>query len=801
MNKFKFCISFLIGMTGLLSSAYSQKKSGEVQPVYKNSNASVEARVADLVARMSAEEKVGQITALLGWEMVEKNGSQIRQSAKFEKAITGSHTGMLWATLRADPWTRKTLTTGLNPRQAAEATNALQKYVVEKSRLGIPMLFAEECMHGHMAIGTTVFPTAIGQGSTWDPELIQQMATAIAKETRLQGAHIGYGPILDMAREPRWSRVEESFGEDPFLIAAMGTAVVKGFQGDHLNSGVNLASTLKHFAAYGISEGGQNGGSVTVGERELFQNYLPPFKAAVKAGAYSVMTSYNSLDGIPCTSNKFLLTNVLRNEWGFKGFLVSDLGSIEGICYTHHVAANTTESAAMAIHAGMDADLGGNGFGEALLTAVKTGRVSEKELDVAVSRVLKLKFEMGLFENPYVDPVIAEKEIRSKAHIDLARQVAKESAVLLKNNNRLLPLDKHIKSIAVIGPNADNMYNQLGDYTAPQAENNVVTVLKGIKNKVLPGTEVFYAKGCAIRDTSSLGFAEAVEIARKSQVAIVVLGGSSARDFKTEYENTGAANVSKSKSAENISDMESGEGYDRTSLDLMGRQLELLQEIVKTGTPVVLVLIKGRPLNLNWPANHVDAMIDTWYPGQEGGNALADILFGDYNPAGRLSVSIPRSVGQIPVYYNYKLPMKHNYVEGEASPLYSFGYGLSYTHFGYSGLKISVNENQDSVTVHVQCSVKNEGKMAGDEVVQLYLRDKVSSVVLPVKQLKGFKRISIAEGQEKTVSFTLDADDLKLLNQEMKWVVEPGDFELQIGSSSDDIRLHQDFHVSNLHRL
>lgn len=764
--------------------------------VYKDAKTPIDQRVADLVGRMTIEEKVGQVTALLGWEMYQKQGIKIVASESFQKAIKDQHIGMLWATLRADPWTRKTLITGLTPQQAAEATNALQKYSVENSRLGIPMLYAEECMHGHMAIGTTVFPTAIGQASTWNPELIQQMGRAIAKETRLQGAHIGYGPILDMAREPRWSRVEETFGEDPFLIGEMGKAVVKGFQGTSLNSGVNVASTLKHFAAYGVSEGGQNGGSVTVGTRELMQNYLPPFQKVINVGAYSVMTSYNSLDGIPCTSNKFLLTDLLRKQWGFQGFVVSDLGSVEGIYYTHHIASNTVESASMAINAGLDADLGGNGFGKALLEALNKGLVSEQTLNVAVSRVLKLKFEMGLFENPYVDTKKPLTEIRNAEHIALARQLARESAILLKNEGNLLPLDKNIKSIAVIGPNADNIYNQLGDYTAPQSENNVVTVLQGIKNKVGKGTEVRYVKGCSIRDTSTANIAEAIEAARKSQVAVVVLGGSSARDFKTSYESTGAANVSQTKGEEAISDMESGEGFDRTSLDLMGKQLELLQEIVKTGTPVVLVLIKGRPLNLNWPANHVRTIIDMWYPGLEGGNALADILFGDYNPAGRLPISIPRSVGQLPIYYNYKLPVKHAYVEGEATPLFPFGYGLSYSQFEYTKLQIAVSEIPDKLEVNVQCTVKNAGKYAGDEVVQLYLRDKVSSVVLPVKQLKGFRRINILAGQEKAVSFTLTADDLKLLNPDMNWVVEPGDFEVQIGASSEDIRLKDIFHLS-----
>ncbi|MCX6237298.1 MAG: glycoside hydrolase family 3 C-terminal domain-containing protein, partial [Bacteroidia bacterium] len=669
------------------------------KPLYRNPDETVDVRVKDLIARMTPEEKVGQLSVLLGWEMYQKEGENVIPANNFILAIKQRNPGMLWATLRADPWTKKSLLTGLYPQQAAEATNALQKYVIENTRLGIPLLFAEECAHGHMAIGTTVFPTSIGQASTWDPELIQQMAAVIAKETRLQGAQIGYGPVLDLAREPRWSRVEETFGEDPCLTSEMGKAVVKGFQGKNLKSGVNVVSTLKHFIAYGISDGGQNGGSVAIGNRELAQYYMPPFRAAIEAGALSVMTAYNSVDGIPNSSNKYLLTDVLRNQWRFPGFFVSDLGSIESLLSAQRVAGSSAEAAALAINAGLDADLGGNGFDKALLDAVNRRLVTMDVLDRAVSNVLRIKFEMGLFENSFVDPQKAGSEVRSSDNIEIARQVARESVILLKNNKSLLPLDKNIKSIAVIGPNADNMYNQLGDYTAPQNENNVVTVLKGIKNKVSRDTKVRYIKGCAIRDTLTFNIKEAVEAAKNSQVVILVLGGSSARDFKTKYENTGAARVSGEKEKVSISDMESGEGFDRVSLDLMGKQLELAAEIVKTGIPVVAVLIKGRPLNLNWLQEHVPAIIDAWYPGQEGGTAIADVLFGDYNPAGRLPLSIPKSIGQLPVYYDYKAPEKHSYVEGDALPLYPFGYGLSYTKFDYSNLKIDVSEGSDSIRV------------------------------------------------------------------------------------------------------
>ena len=793
MTKKIFAV--IITLSLFLTNTWNQSKTS-TKPLYLSASVSTEERLNDLVSRMTLEEKIGQISIPLGWEMYQKENGKISYSAKFEETIKQRHSGMFWATLRADPWTKKTLTTGLNPKEAAEATNALQKYAIENSRLGIPVLFAEECMHGHMAIGTTVFPTAIGQASTWNPELIEQMGAVIAKETRLQGGHIGYGPILDVAREPRWSRVEETFGEDTYLISQMGKALVKGFQGNDLKSGINVASTLKHFAAYGITEGGQNGGITSLGERDLFQYYLPPFKTTVDAGAWSVMTSYNSLDGIPCTSNKFLLTDVLRKQWGFDGFVVSDLGSIEGIHYTHHVGGTAAGAAALALNAGVDADLGSNGYGKALLEAVGKGLVTEEQIDRAVKNVLRLKFEMGLFENPYVDPQKAEKEVRSEENIALARQVAKESIILLKNENALLPLDKNLKKIAVIGPNADVPYNQLGDYTAPQDEGNIITVLQGIRNKAGKSTDITYIKGCAIRDTTNLQIKEAVEAARKSQVAIVVLGGSSARDFKTNYESTGAAKVN-SDTEKTIGDMESGEGYDRKTLGLMGKQQLLVQEIAKTGTPVVVVLIKGRPLTLNRISENIPAIIDAWYPGQEGGNAIADVLFGDYNPAGRLPVSVPRSVGQLPVYYSHKPPEKHNYVEGGAGPLYPFGYGLSYTTFEYSDLHLGVSEEKDSLEVSISFSVKNTGNFDGDEVVQLYIRDKASSVVLPLKQLKRFGRVNIKSGDTKKIIFTLDKNDLMLYGQNRNWVTEPGTFEAMIGSSSEDIKLKGDFEVKN----
>ncbi|GAB2515959.1 glycoside hydrolase family 3 N-terminal domain-containing protein [Spirosoma aerophilum] len=774
------CLTLLVTVAG---------KPKEPIPLYKNPQAPIEKRVQDLLRRMTTEEKVGQLATLLGWEMYDKKGDVIEVSEKFKQAIRDQKIGMLWATLRADPWTQKTLTTGLNPTQAAQATNAIQKYAIENTRLGIPLLLAEECPHGHMAIGTTVFPTALGQGSTWDPALIQQMATAIAQEARLQGAHVGYGPVLDLAREPRWSRVEETYGEDPVLTSQMGMAVVRGFQGKSISSGVNIMSTLKHFAAYGVPEGGHNGGSVSPGFRDLHQAYLPAFRAAVGAGALSVMTAYNSIDGVPCTANAELLKTVLRDQWGFKGFTVSDLTSITGLYNRQHVAATAADAAALAINSGLDTDLSGYGFGKSLLEAIRQKKVPAAVLDTAVSRVLRQKFAMGLFDNPYVVPEKTSAGVKNADHVQLARRVAQESVVLLKNENNLLPLAKTLKHIAVIGPNADNVYNQLGDYTAPQPDGAVTTVLQGIRAKFGPGVTVTYAKGCSIRDTSSSGIAEAVATARQADVVVLVLGGSSARDFKTEYQTTGAATVN----AAVVSDMESGEGFDRSTLDLMGRQQELLEAVVKTGKPVVLIHIQGRPLNMNWAAAHVPAILTAWYPGQEGGNALADVLAGDYNPAGRLPLSIPKSVGQLPVYYNALKPENHGYVEVDAKPLFAFGYGLSYTTFDYRDLSINVSSAGQDITARVSFTVKNTGQRDGDEVVQLYVNDKVSSVVGPIRQLKKFQRVPLTAGEQKTIVFDLKADDLKFLNVDKQWVAEQGTFAVQIGSSSDAIKLTKDF--------
>ena len=749
-------------------------------PAYKDPSLSIDIRLSDLLSRMTLEEKVGQLLCPLGWEMYEIHGSEVHPSGKFKQLIKERNAGMLWATYRADPWTKKTLANGLNPELAAKAGNALQKYVMENTRLGIPMFLAEEAPHGHMAIGATVFPTGIGMAATWSLELVKEVGQVIAKEIRSQGGHISYGPVLDLTRDPRWSRVEETFGEDPVLSGILGASMVDGLGGGNLSQKYATIATLKHFLAYAVPEGGQNGNYASVGIRDLHQNFLPPFRKAIDSGALSVMTSYNSIDGIPCTSNHYLLTQLLRNEWKFCGFVVSDLYSIEGIHESHFVALTKENAAIQSVTAGVDVDLGGDAYTN-LCHAVQSGQMDKAVIDTAVCLVLRMKFEIGLFEHPYVDPKIAAKTVRRKEHIELARKIAQSSITLLKNENSILPLSKTINKVAVIGPNADNRYNMLGDYTAPQEDSNVKTVLDGILTKLSP-FRVEYVRGCAIRDTTVNEIEQAIKAARRSEVVIVVVGGSSARDFKTSYKETGAAVAEEGS----VSDMECGEGFDRASLSLLGRQQELLESLQKTGKPLIVVYIEGRPLEKNWASEYADALLTAYYPGQEGGNAIADVLFGDYNPSGRLPISVPRSVGQIPVYYNKKAPRNHDYVEMSSFPLYSFGYGMSYTTFEYSDLQVV---QKSARCFEVSFKVKNTGKYDGEEVSQLYMRDEYASVVQPMKQLKHFERFHLKKGEEKKVTFVLTEEDFFLVNYTLKKVVESGNFHLMIGAASNDIRL------------
>ena len=726
-------------------------------------------KVDVLLSQMTLEEKCGQLTCPIGFNFYGKEGDSLWLADDFIGMMDTLPLGSCWAVLRADPWSRKTVETGLKPRESARLLNMMQRHAVENTRLGIPLLFCEETPHGHMAVGTTVFPTGIGQASTWNPELLEKMGEVMGREVRLQGAQVGYGPVLDIARDPRWSRVEETMGEDPYLSGVLGAAVVNGMQ-------KHVCATLKHLAAYGIPQGGHNAATAEVGQNRLMTDYLPSFEKAIcEGGAKTVMTSYNTIDGVPCSANQWLLQAVLRKSWEFKGVVFSDLNAVNAIYATQHVAADPAEAAALALKAGVDIDLGGYNYGGFLKEALQRGLVTEADIDSAVRHVLQLKFDLGLFENPYVDEALAEAEVGTIENAQLAKQVALESAVLLKNDG-VLPFGENIKKVAVIGPNADNMYNQLGDYTAPQDLDRIVTMLEGIREK--GRAEVLYAKGCAVRDEADVNIDEAVKTAQTADVVVLVVGGSSARDFKTSYEETGAAIVNNQ-----ISDMDCGEGYDRSTLKLLGKQEELMQRIYTTGKPVVSVYIQGRPLDMNLAAEKSNVLLTLWYPGMEGGSALADILWGDYNPAGRLPISIPRSVGQIPVYYSQ--PQTGDYVEESAKPLYPFGYGMSYTQFEYSNLQVETVSKMDTLC-KVTCQVKNISTCDGEEVVQLYVRDEVASIALASKLLKGFQKVLINKGETRQVIFYLTKRDLSVYSAEKGWNFEAGEFTMMVGGSSNE---------------
>ena len=753
-------------------------------PAYKNPELSAEKRAADLLSRMTLDEKIGQLICPYGWPKFTKlTDSTVTYNEEYVQYIKEQHGGMLWGLFRADPWTQKTLETGLNPKLAVEAYNALQHYAIDSTRLGIPIVLAEEAPHGHMAIGTTVFPTGIGLASTWDSDLMEQVGITVREELCAVGARIAYGPVIDLSREPRWSRVEETYGEDVYLTSRMSGGVVRGMSPKKYGWDKGVIATLKHFVAYGVPQGGHNSNISVMGERDLYENVLPTFKAGVDEGAESIMTSYNSINGVPSTGSKELLTGVLRDDWGFEGIVVSDLISIDALAGTHRIASDLADAGRIALEAGVDVDLGANCY-VLLKEKVENGEVSIKTIDRSVRRVLEYKFRLGVFDKPYLDPD-SYKVVRNEEHTNTALQVAREGVILLENNG-VLPLSKNAK-VAVIGPNADKMYNQLGDYTAPQTPENICTPLEGIREK-LGASNVVYAKGCAIKDVESADIASAVRAARSADVAIVFVGGSSARDFDTKFSDTGAADAS----SVSISDMESGEGFDRSSLELMGVQTELLKAIKATGKPMVVVYIEGRPLDKRWAKEHADALLTQFYPGQAGGYAIADVLFGDYNPAGRLPVSVPVAVGQIPVYYNRPFAQANDYIDLPAKPLYSFGYGLSYTQFSYNSLKC---ENLGGNRVKVTVNVSNTGDRDGDEVVQIYVTDKIASTVRPVQQLRGFSRVNFKAGESKDVEFILDEDAFSMYNLDMKKVVEPGSFLIKAGPSSDNILLSEEIEL------
>ncbi|HHW73242.1 MAG TPA: beta-glucosidase [Firmicutes bacterium] len=762
-------------------------------PVYRRKDAPVEARVEDLLSRMTLEEKVAQLGSVGPKEILDDEGN-----LDLEKAKEAMPHGI-------GQIARIAGASGLFPKKAAEASNQVQKYLLTQTRLGIPALIHEECLSGLMSPGGSVYPQSIGMASSFEPELMERVTTEVRKQMRSIGTHLGLSPVVDIARDFRWGRVEETFGEDPYLVASMATAYARGLQGDDLREGV--VATLKHFAGHGVSEGGRNHAPVNVPPRELRETHIFPYEAAIRtARVRSVMNAYHSIDGIPCASSRELLTDILRGELGFEGIVVSDYYSIRLLHEDHLVAADLREAGVMALSAGLDVECPTiECYGEKLVSAVRDGLISEAVIDNAVRRHLKLKFELGLFDDIFVEPDRVELVFETKEQRELAREAARKSIVLLKNENNLLPLAKNIKRLAVIGPNANSTRSVQGDYTYdahvdPLEDTiKVVTVLEGIKAKVSPETEVRYAQGCTIMGESCDGFAEAVQCAQESDLAVVVIGGKSGLSGLIRREE-GVSAVDFNQ--QGLVTEPDGESHDRADLELTGVQEELVKAVYATGTPTVVVLINGRPLSIQWIAENIPAILEAWLPGEEAGTAVADVLFGDYNPGGKLPVSIPKAVGQQPVHYNrLKMSKSRKYISMDTEPLYPFGFGLSYTTFSFGDLKLSAKEIAPADGITISCRITNTGERAGEEVVQLYVRDNLASRARPIKELKGFKRIYLEPGETKNVRFRLHTDQLAFLDVAGNWVVEPGEFTVMVGSSSEHIHLSDSFTVTGLRQV
>jgi beta-glucosidase len=746
--------------------------------------------VKDLLSRMTLEEKAAQMVCI--WQ--EKAQKLVNAEGKFDPAKAGAAfkkghgLGQVGrpsdaGSPPAEPWK------GQTARGMAELTNAIQKFFLENSRLGIPVVFHEECLHGHAARDATNFPQPIGLGATFNPALVEQLFTMTALEARVRGTHQALTPVVDVARDPRWGRVEETYGEDPFLNTRLGIAAVRGFQGDaSFRDKKRVMATLKHFAAHGQPESGMNCAPANVSERVLRETFLHPFRDVLReAGAISVMASYNEIDGIPSHANKWLLRDVLRKEWGFKGFVVSDYYSIWELSYRpdthgHFVAKDKKEACRLAVEAGVNIELPEPDCYLHLVDLVRKGVLKEKQLDDLVGPMLLWKFKMGLFDDPYVDPDEADKVVGCEVHRELALQAARQTITLLKNENNLAPLDaSRLKTIAVIGPNANRTL--LGGYSGLPGHN--ITVLEGIKAKVGDRAKVLYSEGCKITVGGSWQqdevvasdpaedrrqIAEAVEVAKQADVIVLAIGGNE----QTSREAWGLKHMG-----------------DRTSLDLVGRQDELVNAMHATGKPVIVFLFNGRPLSINNVAGKVPVIFECWYLGQECGRAVADVLFGDVNPGGKLPISIPRSVGHLPVFYNYKPSARRGYLWDDVSPLFPFGFGLSYTTFKLENVRLARRRIARGGSTRVLVDVTNTGKRAGSEVVQMYIRDCVSSVTRPVKELKGFQKVWIEPGETKTVMLDITPESLAFYDVNMKYVVEPGEFEIMVGTSSREADLQK----------
>jgi beta-glucosidase len=698
----------------------------------------IERRINALLARMTLAEKLGQLQQLDG----EANGNFRPEHRELVRK------GLLGSTLNV---------------RGVQRTNELQRIAMEESRLKIPVIFGFDVIHGYR----TIFPVPLGEASSWDTSAAERSASIAAMEARAAGVHWTFAPMLDIARDARWGRIIEGAGEDPYLGAMMARARVRGFQGRNYSAPDKVLACAKHWVAYGAAEAGRDYNTTDMSERTLREIYFPPFKAAVQEGVGTFMSAFNDLNGVPSSANPFTLTKVLRNEWKFDGFVVSDYTSVEELI-KHGLAANEGEAARLALGAGVDMEMVSRLYNRHGAELLRNNKLLQATIDEAVRRILRIKFRLGLFEHPFADEARERTVILSPQNLAAAREIAARSMVLLKNERETLPLNRDVKSIALIGPLADDQQDMLGSWTGDGNTADAVTLLAGIKTKVSSATKINYAKGCEINSDSTEGFDEAVRAARKSDVAILAVGESA--------------------------DM-SGEASSRSSLDLPGRQLDLVKAIQATGKPVIVVLMNGRPLTINWIAENTHAILETWFAGTQAGNAIADVLFGDVNPGGKLPVTFPRSAGQEPLYYNHlstgRPPDANNkytskYLDVSWTPLYPFGYGLSYTQFRLSNLQLSARRIGPDGRVTASVEIENTGKRVGDEVVQLYIRDVAASVTRPVRELKGFQKITLRPGEKRRIEFTLTPEHLGFYNREMRFVVEPGEFKVMVGNSSAD---------------
>ena len=751
---------------------------------------SIKQRANKIVTKINLDEKLAQLGSYWMYDLQTKGEfDQEKINNKLKHGI-GQITRIAGAST-------------LDPVSAAKAANRLQKFLLVSTRLAIPAIVHEECCSGAMILGGTMYPQMLGLASTFQPELAEHMTTAIRKQLRAIGAHQGLAPVLDISRDSRWGRVEETFGEDPTLVSHFGVAYIKGLQGENLKDGV--MATGKHFIGHSLSQGGLNCGPVHMGMRDVYDIYLAPFQAAIRdAGLASIMNSYPELDGEVVAASRRILTELLRDKLGFDGIVVSDYDAILMIHNFHNAAADLSTAGRLALTAGIDVELPTIVcYGDPLRAALQAGDLNLETVDLSVSRHLQKKIELGLFENPYVDESRILEVFETPENRKLAREIATQSIVLLKNDG-LLPLKKTIKTLAVIGPNADNGRNQLGDYSyaatfelvryqspadssfvdidfedLAEHDVQVITILEGIKASVSSDMKVVYAKGCENLSNDTSGFDEALNIAKQADAVVLVLGDHSGL----------------------VPSATTGETRDSADIKLPGVQEELAKAVIATGKPVIAVLVNGRPFAMPWLAENANAILEAWLPGEEGGTAIADILFGDRNPGGKLPISIPRSVGQVPIFYNAKPSgMRSNwyidYVAEKVTPLYSFGHGLSFTKFEYGNLSIDKKQVKGGESVNISLTIKNIGKVAGDEIVQLYVRDEYASMPRPIKELKGYQRINLKPNEERAITFHLPVDQLAFYDEDLTLCVEAGKTLVMAGSSSDDIRLRGEFEIT-----